>query len=136
MKDIDEALDEAQMVSNDQKEVNIPEAPAVSNVKVWIEGYGVTLTVRGEKLNDMIHKTETIIDYAKSHGWKNVWDSTPGDVLTPPKTVEVSVGTCPKCGSPLVEAKKKDGTLYKKCSTNKWNKMTKTASGCDYVDWS
>ena len=42
---------------------------------------------------------------------------------------------CPKCGAPLKEAKKKDGTPYWKCSTNKWDRVTGTATGCDYVDW-
>ena len=48
---------------------------------------------------------------------------------------EQDAGNCPKCGAPLVIAKKKDGTPYKKCSTNKWDRVRKIATGCDYVDW-
>lgn len=42
---------------------------------------------------------------------------------------------CPKCGSPLVLATTRTGKKMKKCSTNVWNAETKTAEGCDYVEW-
>jgi ssDNA-binding Zn-finger/Zn-ribbon topoisomerase 1 len=42
---------------------------------------------------------------------------------------------CPKCGAPLVEAQTKFGKKMKKCSTNTWDPKTKTASGCDYIEW-
>jgi hypothetical protein len=54
---------------------------------------------------------------------------------TPVATANVAADGCPKCGSPLKEARKKDGTPYQKCSTNKWDRVTGTATGCDYVDW-
>lgn len=75
-KEVDEILDEAQMNADHKDEV-LPEAPAVSNIKLWIKGYGVMLTVRGEKMIDIIKKTETIIDYAQSHGWNYTWTTTP-----------------------------------------------------------
>lgn len=49
----------------------------------------------------------------------------------PPQTNEV----CPKCGSPLIEATTRTGRKLKRCSTNKWDPETKTASGCDYIEW-
>ncbi len=42
---------------------------------------------------------------------------------------------CPKCGAPLLMAATRFGKRMKKCSTNKWDPATKTASGCDYVEW-
>lgn len=42
---------------------------------------------------------------------------------------------CPKCGSPLVLVVTRFGKKMKKCSTNIWNKETKKAEGCDYVEW-
>jgi len=42
---------------------------------------------------------------------------------------------CPKCGAPLVIAFTRFGKKMKKCSTNKWNPETKSADGCDYVEW-
>lgn len=42
---------------------------------------------------------------------------------------------CPKCGSPLVLNVTRMNKKMKKCSTNKWDPETKTASGCDYIEW-
>lgn len=42
---------------------------------------------------------------------------------------------CPKCGSPLVLQVTRFGKKMKKCSTGGWDKETKTATGCDYVEW-
>lgn len=42
---------------------------------------------------------------------------------------------CPKCGAPLVLAVTRFGKKLKKCSTGSWDKQTKTAVGCDYVEW-
>lgn len=42
---------------------------------------------------------------------------------------------CPKCGSPLVMVVTRFGKKMKKCSTNTWNRETKKAEGCDYVEW-
>mgnify|MGYP001573287255 CR=1 len=42
---------------------------------------------------------------------------------------------CPKCGSPLILQTTRFGKKMKKCSTNVWDKETKKASGCDYVEW-
>lgn len=42
---------------------------------------------------------------------------------------------CPKCGNPLVMMTTRMGKKMKKCSTNTWNKETKKAEGCDFVEW-
>lgn len=42
---------------------------------------------------------------------------------------------CPKCGSPLVLAVTRFGKKMKKCSTNVWNKETRKAEGCDFIEW-
>jgi len=42
---------------------------------------------------------------------------------------------CPKCGNPLVLQVTRFGKKMKKCSTGGWDKETKTATGCDYVEW-
>lgn len=42
---------------------------------------------------------------------------------------------CPKCGSPLVLQVTRFGKKMKKCSTGGWDKTTKKATGCDYVEW-
>lgn len=42
---------------------------------------------------------------------------------------------CPKCENPLVMAQTRFGKKMKKCSTNIWNKETKKAEGCDFIEW-
>ncbi|MDP2860968.1 MAG: topoisomerase DNA-binding C4 zinc finger domain-containing protein [bacterium] len=72
---------------------------------------------------------------------KNVWDKetrqNEGCVyvewITPePKVLDEK---CPKCGSPLVLQVTRFGKKMKKCSTAKWDGLTKTASGCDFIEW-
>ena len=40
-----------------------------------------------------------------------------------------------KCGNPLVLAVTRFGKKMKKCSTGGWDLTTKTATGCDYIEW-
>lgn len=42
---------------------------------------------------------------------------------------------CPKCGSPLVLQVTRFGKKMKKCSAGGWDKETKKATGCDFVEW-
>jgi len=42
---------------------------------------------------------------------------------------------CPKCGNPLIMITTRFGKKLKKCSTAGWDKETKTATGCDFVEW-
>jgi ssDNA-binding Zn-finger/Zn-ribbon topoisomerase 1 len=42
---------------------------------------------------------------------------------------------CPKCGSKLILAVTRFGKKMKKCSTGGWDKETKKATGCDYIEW-
>ena len=53
-------------------------------------------------------------------------------LVVEPQTLEEK---CPKCGAPLVLAVTRFGKKMKKCSTNVWNKETKKAEGCDYIEW-
>lgn len=42
---------------------------------------------------------------------------------------------CPKCGAPLVLRTTRFGKKMKKCSKGGWDSATKSATGCDYVEW-
>lgn len=42
---------------------------------------------------------------------------------------------CPKCGSPLVMTMTRFNKKMKKCSTATWDPKTKTAGGCDFIEW-
>lgn len=42
---------------------------------------------------------------------------------------------CPECGEKLVLYTTAAGKKMKKCSTSGWDKATRTATGCKYVQW-
>jgi len=42
---------------------------------------------------------------------------------------------CPKCGAPLLLITTRNNKKMKKCSSSSWDFKTRTASGCDYVEW-
>lgn len=42
---------------------------------------------------------------------------------------------CPKCGAPLVMTTTRFGKKMKKCTKGGWDRETKQATGCDYVEW-
>lgn len=86
----------------------------------------VTETPTGRKLQ-RCSKNVWNRETRKSEGCPYVkWLETPAQELDE---------KCPKCGSPLVMATTRFGKKMKKCSTNKWNPDTKTAEGCDYIEW-
>jgi hypothetical protein len=97
----DAILDEAGVTANDSEKHDLPEAPASVTVKAWIKGYGVMITARDITVSGVLQKTGTIIDYAESHGWKNVWDTTPKTVTSQPVTLkavpDVSTKHQPTC---------------------------------------
>jgi ssDNA-binding Zn-finger/Zn-ribbon topoisomerase 1 len=51
---------------------------------------------------------------------------------TPPEELDEK---CPKCGNPLMMVTTRFGKKMKKCSTGGWDRETKKATGCDYVEW-
>lgn len=42
---------------------------------------------------------------------------------------------CPKCDAPLLLAVTRFGKKMKKCSKGGWDKTTRQATGCDYIEW-
>jgi len=42
---------------------------------------------------------------------------------------------CPECGAKLLLVTTANGKRMKKCSTSGWDRATKTATGCTYVEW-
>ena len=53
-------------------------------------------------------------------------------LIDPPQELDEK---CPKCGNPLVLQTTRFGKKMKKCSTGGWDKETKKATGCDFVEW-
>ncbi len=50
-------------------------------------------------------------------------------------TTEPLEEECPDCGSKLVLYTTANGKRMKKCSTSGWDRVTKTPTGCTYVQW-
>lgn len=50
-------------------------------------------------------------------------------------TTEQLEEDCPKCGEKLVMMTTSAGKKLKKCSTNKWDRNSRMAVGCDFVEW-
>lgn len=44
-------------------------------------------------------------------------------------------GKCPKCGAALILQTTRFGKKMKKCSKGSWDKETKQATGCDFIEW-
>jgi ssDNA-binding Zn-finger/Zn-ribbon topoisomerase 1 len=51
---------------------------------------------------------------------------------TPPQTLDEK---CPKCGATLILATTRFGKKMKKCSKGGWDRETRKATGCDFVEW-
>jgi len=100
-KEIDEAIDEAQPMPN-----GLPEAPASATVRVWIDGYGVLLTMRSEKVGDVVDKLEFIISKAKEKGWKSTWKEEGKKETKETKTKECQCGGTKKLVTGIKGGKK------------------------------
>lgn len=115
------------------------------------KGYEVMVTVRTDDPNTeqdkLLTDTEAYLDIG-GYTPINRWTGKPIEKTPVPARLQNAAvgvgqaiaaqsdyGPCPKCGSPLVEKETKTGKKMLKCSTQKWDFMTKTATGCDYVKW-
>jgi predicted nucleic-acid-binding Zn-ribbon protein len=101
-------------------------------------GFGLLLTIRRGDEGELLDVMQDTEKYLKDKGYTpEVKRSFGGGGGAKPKDF-VEGETCPKCGSPLVKVTYKDKqtgedkTLIK-CSTQKYDFMTKTVSGCDYT---
>jgi len=72
-----------------------------------------------------------------SGSWNKETKKTEGCdfVLWLPVEPEALDEKCPKCGSPLVLMVTRFGKKMKKCTAGSWDPKTKSAVGCDYVEW-
>lgn len=92
----------------------------------------------GSQMGDVVTtKSGRTLQRCSAGSWdpaekKNVGCDFVNWMETPPQELDEK---CPKCGSPLVMAVTKFGKKMKKCSTGGWDKETKKATGCDYIEW-
>lgn len=97
-------------------------------------GFPVLFTMRGDSEDDLLNRMAVQEQYFASNGFTAQEKGYKGYSKTP-KTIEYVEGrTCPKCGSKLIYFEAK-GVKHIKCSTAKYDFMTKTSSGCDFVEW-
>jgi hypothetical protein len=86
--DLDEVLDEVENNgANTRSDTILPEAPASINIKLWVDDYSVMLTMRSERVSDVIKQMEYVVTLAKKRGWKSTWDKVPS---TPQTTVSAT----------------------------------------------
>ena len=114
----------------------LPEAPAsVTYSLISPLGYGVLYTVRAETAGELFEEMDAIEQGLVDKGYKSKEGpvkSGGGKTNKFQFSKQEPVGDgCPKCGAPLSEIEAK-GRPAVRCSTNKWDPETKTASGCDY----
>jgi hypothetical protein len=95
-------------------------------------GFPILFTMRDEKVNELISKMEMLEQSLLKKGYKPQEKRSFGEK----KPLEIVPNRkCPTCGADLVYTSLKDGRRMIKCSTQKYDFMTKTSSGCPYVEW-
>lgn len=107
----------------------------------WLPFEPVTLDEKCPKCGAPLIMTMTRFNKKLKKCSTNVWDpltkkASGCDYMEWVKgTTEELDEDCPKCGSKLVLFTTAAGKRMKKCSTNKWDKESKSAVGCDYIEW-
>lgn len=115
-------------------EVSFEEAPASVNTRLKSpNGFIYQWTMRDEKNSNLFFKIKAMEEKWLAEGFTPVEDRKGG---FPAKEKDyVPNRVCPKCGSRLINATKKDGSKFIKCETNKWNALTKQSEGCSFIEW-
>ncbi len=114
---------------------DLPEAPASITLSVTTtKGYPALLTLRETTGTVLLEKVTLLEAKLEALGYKPQERGFKGGGMGIPKTYVEGV-ICPKDGARLVEKTKKDGQKFHQCENRKWNPLTNTNSGCDYVDW-
>jgi len=115
------------------EEINeLPEAGASITFKVLSpQGYPALLTARDSHIASLFDTIEQVEAHLKESGW------LPDRQMVVAKQLPLPTGDkCPKCGADMVRFASKDGTKSGvKCSTGKFDFVSKKTIGCDYVKW-
>ncbi|NCO89084.1 hypothetical protein AUK04_05160 [Candidatus Roizmanbacteria bacterium CG2_30_33_16] len=107
----------------------------------WLPVEPVTLNEKCPKCGSPLLMTMTRFNKKMKKCSTNVWDpktktASGCDFFEWVKTVTEPLDeTCPKCENKLVKVTTSNGKQMKKCSTSGWDTATRTATGCDYVEW-
>ena len=134
-------MSKAEELKQSALQKSVPEAVAsVSYTVTTPNGYSIILTMRDAKESDLFDRMEAVETYLEDAGYSpNGKSSVKGRTQAPktketPKQPSTEGKMCPKCNSPLVEFEAK-GKPALKCSTNEWDAITKTSTGCDFFTY-
>lgn len=72
----------------------LPESPASANLKVYIDGFGAMITIRGTESQALVAQIEEMVKIAKLKGWMPSWNTETNKAFTP----KVEVKDTPNCG--------------------------------------
>lgn len=104
-------------------------------------GFDVMYTIREkDKEKSFSERVKSTSEMLKIEGYSpKAYKPKPSGAVsaTPPahKEKDWTGKTCPKCAGRLYSITTRTGKLMIKCENSKWDPKTKTASGCDYVEW-
>lgn len=117
----------------ENKQQNMPEAVASITLNVITPGdFPALLTYRAETFGKLLNDMDSVYGNLQTRGYKPQVKQS-GFTRKEPEYVEGRM--CPKCSSKLVYGTKQDGEKFIKCSTNKYDFKTKTATGCTFVEF-
>lgn len=114
------------------RDFDFPEALASNTFKVRsAKGFEHLFTVRDDSVSTLIEKIETLEDALLAKGWIPLEQNA----KFPKKETEFVEGkVCPKDGGKLkIISSKKDGKTYWTCENGKYDYLTKTTSGCNFI---
>lgn len=96
--------------------------------------FPILLTFRSEDPKVLMESLPIRSNWLKSNGYKaQVKKSFGGGEKKPVDYVPDR--KCPICGNQLVNKVTASGKKMIKCSTNKWNPVTKSEEGCTFLEW-
>jgi len=93
----------------------LPEAPASANIKFWVDGFGIMLTMRGTEVSDVLGKVIKVVGHAQEQNWQPSWKEGP---TGPSETPEWLKETVPMCKVHNREMRRFDGKFgpFYKCT--------------------
>lgn len=92
-RDITESVDGEDWMQ-DKNQPALPESPASVNLRVYIDGFAVQFTARGNQIAPLTTWVENAIKSGKALGWKPSWKDEPTQPAKPTEYIQ-------KIGSPI-----------------------------------
>ena len=139
----------------EKQEIINSSSEATASVTYNVEtpmGYAVLFTVRSDSSTELLRQMQELENMFQASQFKNHEKKAFGSgnagfakksytsAFVPPTAqssapANVTADKCPKCGSPLVFMTTKTGKNLYKCSTQRYDRITRQTTGCDYVKW-